>query len=549
MAKTFGRGRKLEAALIKTPGAHVNASLAPRARLTAGPDAESRLLPPGLKTRGLSMRLKLAVMAALAVAVVVGCGIGSTSTFTSTEAQAQPQAPTAPFSFASSGDVGFDAWRQEFAARALAAGRSPEAIRSLLDGLTLDPSAIRQDQSQAEFVRPWWDYVDRAVSQSRVDLGRARLRDDVAIFEAVAARYGVAPGVIAGIWGIESNFGQAELPHSAPRVLATLAYEGRRRADFERWLTALIEMVERGYAGPGELRSSWAGALGQPQFMPDVYLTRAVDWDGDGRRDIWTNDGDVIASIANYLAEAGWRRGEPAFQEVRLPAGFDLNLADRAMRPVSAYAAEGAAPVTGEWANADTALRAELFLPAGINGPALLLHENFAAIRRYNPSDRYALAVALIGRRVEGGAGLSAAWPSYLRTIDAAMTRELQTSLTGLGFDVGGVDGVIGNGTRRGLRAFQFANGLTADGFPTYAMLEQVRLAQSPGVDVSLDRDQTLELQQLLARLGYAIGRPDGVAGSRTRAAIQAFERSLGRVQQAGAATQSLLRAAREFAR
>jgi lytic murein transglycosylase len=456
--------------------------------------------------------------------------------------------PSAPFSFSSSGDPSFDAWRQEFAARAIAAGRSPEATRRLLEGLTPDPRAIRQDQSQAEFVRPWWDYVDRAVSQSRVDQGRAKLRQDAAIFDAVAARYGVDAGVIAGIWGIESNFGAAELPHEAPRVLATLAHEGRRRADFERWLMALIEMVERGYAGPQELRSSWAGALGQPQFMPDIYLSRAVDWDGDGRRDIWTNDGDVIASIANYLSEAGWRRGEPAFQEVSLPAGFDLSLADRAMRPVSAYAQAGAVPVTGAWANDDGALQAELFLPAGISGPALLLHQNFAAVRRYNPSDRYALAVTLIARRVEGGGGLSAPWPSHLRTIDAAMTRELQTGLNALGHDVGGVDGVIGNGTRRGLRGFQATRGLIADGFPTYAMLEQVRLARGEEADLSLGREETLELQRLLGRLGYAVGRPDGVAGARTRAAIVAFERSLGRSPVRGEATQSILRAARAFA-
>jgi membrane-bound lytic murein transglycosylase B len=508
-------------------------------------------MPRGFFGRGLAMRLKLAAIAAFAVAVVVGCGLGGSSSLSSTEAQAQPAVAPAPpavnFTFATSGDPGFDAWRQDFAARAVAAGRSSDATRQLLEGLTPDPAAIRNDQSQAEFVRPWWDYVDRAVTQNRIDQGRAKLRVDGAIFDAVALRYGVEAGVIAGIWGIESNFGEAALPHSAPRVLATLAYEGRRRPDFERWLMALIEMVERGYAGPQELRSSWAGALGQPQFMPDVYLTRAVDWDGDGRRDIWTNDADVIASIANYLAQADWRRGEPAFQEVTLPQGFDLALADRAMRPISAYAQAGAAPVSGAWVNDDTALRAELFLPAGVNGPALLLHENFAAIRRYNPSDRYALAVALIGRRVEGGTGLVAAWPSYLRTINAAMTRELQTSLTALGYDVGGVDGVIGNGTRRGLRAFQQARGLVADGFPTYAMVEQVRLAQASVADLALNREQTLELQRLLGRLGYQIGRPDGVVGTRTRTAISTFERSLGRTVQSGQATQSVLRAAREF--
>ncbi len=462
-------------------------------------------------------------------------------------AEAQSRLDNTP-RFASSGDPGFDAWREGFAARALAAGRSPLITEQLLSGLTPDARAVRQDQTQPEFNRPWWEYVDRAVSQSRIDRGRFRINQDAAVFEAVEARYGVDIGVIAGIWGVESNFGDAALPHEAPRVLATLAYEGRRRADFERWLLALIEMVERGYAGPSELRSSWAGALGQPQFMPDVYLARAVDWDGDGRRDIWANDADIIASIANYLAEAGWRRGEPVFQEVRLPPGFDLSLADRTMRPVSAYAERGAAPMAGAWANGDTSLEAELFLPAGLTGPALLLHANFSAIRRYNPSDRYALAVALIGARLDGGQGLRAAWPSHLRTLTATMVRELQAGLNALGHDAGALDGVVGAGTRRGLRSFQLARGLPADGFPTYAMLEEVRQAQHPRSDGRLSAAETEDLQRLLVQLGFRVGRADGVAGARTRAAIAAFERSLGRPETTGLPTSRNLAAARAFA-
>jgi membrane-bound lytic murein transglycosylase B len=487
-------------------------------------------------------------LGAAAVVLVGGLALFAAAPATVAPAEAEAQArPAIVLRFASSGDPAFDAWRDEFAIRALAAGRSPAVTEQILTGLTPDERAIRLDQTQPEFNRPWWDYVDRAVSQSRIDRGRVRVGQDAAIFDAVEARYGVDSGVIAGIWGIESNFGDAALPHEAPRVLATLAYEGRRRADFERWLMALIEMVERGYAGPSELRSSWAGALGQPQFMPDVYLTRAVDWDGDGRRDIWTNDADVIASIANYLAEAGWRRGEPVFQEVRLSPGFDLSLADRAMRPVSYYAERGASPVAGVWANGDTALQAELFLPSGASGPALLLHQNFAAIRRYNPSDRYALAVALIGRRVEGGQGLQAAWPSHLRTLTSSMVRELQTGLNALGHDAGGVDGVVGNRARRGLRAFQLDRGLPADGFPTYAMLEQVRQAQNPQPDARLSAAEIAELQRLLGRLGYTVGRPDGVAGSRTRNAISAFERSLGRAETTGQPTNRILIAARAF--
>jgi membrane-bound lytic murein transglycosylase B len=188
--------------------------------------------------------------------------------------------------------------------------------------------------------------------------------------------------------------------------------------------------------------------------------------------------------------------------------------------------------MAGAWANGDTSLEAELFLPAGLTGPALLLHANFSAIRRYNPSDRYALAVALIGARLDGGQGL----------------RELQAGLNALGHDAGALDGVVGAGTRRGLRSFQLARGLPADGFPTYAMLEEVRQAQHPRSDGRLSAAETEDLQRLLVQLGFRVGRADGVAGARTRAAIAAFERSLGRPETTGLPTSRNLAAARAFA-
>ncbi|MFZ4121678.1 MAG: lytic murein transglycosylase [Caulobacterales bacterium] len=490
------------------------------------------------------MRRKLQAFTA---AFALGLALAGSALVAAPPSVAQTQA-SAPIAFGPSGDAGFDTWRADFAARALAQGRSREVVTTLLSGLSPDPRAIRNDQSQAEFVRAWWDYVERAVSPTRIAAGLAKRREDAAVFAAVAQRYNVDPGTIAGIWGIESNFGEAALPFEAPRALATLAYEGRRRAQFETWLLALMQMVERGYAGPSELRSSWAGALGQPQFMPDIYLTRAVDWDGDGRRDIWTNDADVIASIANYLAQAGWRAGEPIFTEVRLPADFNYALADRVMRPGTFWQGQSLSLVEGSWNDTARALQGELFLPAGANGPALLLHANFDVIRRYNPSDRYALAVALIGKRVEGGAGLSAPWPSHLRPLTNAMARDLQTGLNAAGHSVGTVDGVIGSGTRAGLRAFQIARGIAPpDGFPTYAMVEAVRAATTPAPDPALSRDQVRELQRLLTSLGYTPGAPDGRSGARTRAAVQAFERSLGRHTPTGRATASVLRAAREF--
>jgi lytic murein transglycosylase len=496
------------------------------------------------------MMARTVVVGLLAAAMgwaLLGCGGRGTASVgaQAEEALRPPAAP--PLLFEPSGDLGFDAWRQDFAQRALAAGRDREAVERLLSGLAPDERAIRADRNQPELVRPWWDYVERAVTRARIAQGQAILREQRSLFSAVEERYGVPAGPILGIWALESNFGAAALPHHAPRVLATLAFEGRRRGDFERWLMALIEMVERGYAGPEELRSSWAGALGQPQFMPDVYLSRAVDWDGDGRRDIWRNNADVAASIANYLAQAGWRAGEPVFQEVRLAQGFDYGLADRTYRSLEAWREAGAVPLAEPGAGGGAGGgEAELFLPAGAAGPALLLYRNFAAIRRYNPSDRYALAVALMGRQIAGEPPLTQAWPAHLRPLTSAQSRALQEGLNALGHDAGAVDGVIGSATRQALRAFQAERGLLPDGFPTIAQLERVRAAAGGPADGALAPDEVARLQRLLERLGYRLGAPDGVVGPRTRNAIRAFERSLGRSRQAGEATVWVLRAAEE---
>ncbi len=389
------------------------------------------------------------------------------------------QAAAAPrWTFAPSSDPAFDAWRADFAPRAAAQGRDPATIRRLLEGLQPEPRAVEQDQNQAEFVRPPWDYVVRAVSAQRIEAGAAKRREHALLLSQIQSRYGVDADIIAGIWGVETNFGAFPLSHDAPRVLATLAAEGRRRAQFETYLLALIEMVEKGYAGPAELKSSWAGALGQPQFMPDIYLTTAVDWDGDGRRDIWTNVGDVAASIANYLDTRGWAAGGPVLEEARLPAGFDYALADGTKRRVSEWAALGVARVDGAaWSPVLAAQSAELFLPAGHRGPALILFNNFDVIKRYNNSDAYAMSVTLLARALKGAPGLRQPWPTDLGVLPKAEMAELQTLLNRLGYDSGRVDGMFGSATRRAVRQFQQAERLPADGYPTTALLQAARRA------------------------------------------------------------------------
>jgi membrane-bound lytic murein transglycosylase B len=491
--------------------------------------------------KGYQMARGLVLAAAISLAIACG----------PTGVMAQSRQPP---SFQSSGNQAFDEWRDDFARRAVDRGRDPAVLARLLSGVTPDERVIELDQRQPEFVSPVWDYVNNRVTTRRIDDGRALKAEIGGTLRDVEQRYGVPTGIILGIWGLESNYGEAALNYDAAAALATLAYEGRRRQQFETYLLALTEMVERGLADQQQLRSSWAGALGQPQFMPDVYLTTAVDWDNDGHRDIWTNRGDTAASIGNYLQDRGWRRDEPVFDEVRLPSNFNYALADGTLRSVADWSERGVTRVNGvAWAGSDRNLQAQLFLPAGADGPALLLHHNFGVIRRYNNSDRYALVVALLARAFDGGSGsLVASWPTHAGSLNRDQTLELQTLLNGLGYDAGSPDGLFGSKTRAAVRAFQTEQNLAADGFPTASLLDQIRVragvtpepARTPR---GLQRTGIRELQRLLNRLGYGAGRADGVIGGRTRDAIRAFERARG-MEVRGRATDVVLEAARAAA-
>jgi membrane-bound lytic murein transglycosylase B len=488
-------------------------------------------------------RMARALVVALAMTATIACG----------PALVRAQAPPAPPSFASSGNAEFDAWRDDFARRAVARGRDPAVLGRLLSGIAPDERVIELDQRQPEFVSPVWDYVNNRVTERRIADGRALKTEIAATLEAVEQRYGVDADIVLGVWGLESNYGAATLNYDAAAALATLAFEGRRRSQFETYLMVLAELVERGLADQEQLRSSWAGALGQPQFMPDVYLSTAVDWDGDGHRDIWGNRGDVAASIANYLQDRGWRSGEPVFDEVRLPDGFEYALADGSARSVADWDARGVRRIDGaEWRSDERNLQSQLFLPAGAEGPALLLHPNFAVIRRYNNSDRYALVVALLARAFEGRGGLERDWPVRVGSLTREEILELQILLNSIGYDSGAPDGLFGANTRRAVRAFQADQGLAADGFPTAALLDRARTRagitpEPPRDPRPLGRADVRELQRLLNRLGYGAGRADGVIGSRTRSAIRAFERARG-LEVRGRATDLVLEAARAAA-
>jgi lytic murein transglycosylase len=284
----------------------------------------------------------------------------------------------------------------------------------------------------------------------------------------------VPPEIVVAIWGMESSYGANTGEISTIDALATLGFEGRREAWARGELLAALKILENGDIDRAHMVGSWAGAMGQTQFLPSAYLRHAVDGDGDGRRDIWGNLADVIASTANFLARSGWQAGQPWGVEVRLPPGFDVGRADDAFRqPAIQWAAEGVQAVDG--ASLPELADAAILLPAGASGPAFLVGGNFRVILRYNNSTRYALAVGLLAQGLAGGSSVQAAWPRDLQALGRSQMLALQTALNERGFTSGAPDGMMGPATRAALRRFQRSLGLPADGYPTFDLLQRLQ--------------------------------------------------------------------------
>lgn len=386
--------------------------------------------------------------------------------------------------FATSGDTSFDTWRVQFAAKADAAGHNDGVIRTVLDGLAPveETVQVQSFDNQAEFVKPIWDYATTAVNPTRIANGQSKLSADPAMFANIEADYAVPREILAAIWGMESAYGANVGNDDAPRVIASQAAVGRRKDFNEGELLAIIQLIENGWATRDQFRkASYAGAIGQTQFMPSTVLRYGQDFDRDGKEDLWTNAGDALASAANYLTKMGWKKGEPWAVEVKVPDGFDYSMGDGRKLTVAAWEATGVQPATAAELAGSDALNAELFLPAGSYGPAFLLFDNFAIIKKYNNADSYALAIGLLADRLAGRPDLSKPWPSGMAMLTQQQAKDLQTALNKLGYSAGAVDGIIGRGTRGALQKFQKARGLLADGFPTTDMLALVTTAASEG--------------------------------------------------------------------
>lgn len=369
---------------------------------------------------------------------------------------------------AAADEPSFDEWLKGFRAEAAAAGVNTAVIDAAFDGVVMNQRVFELNDNQPEFSRSVWDYLDSAVSEKRIADGRAGVAANKALFDQIENEFGVDQEIIAAIWGLESSYGKLMGDYDVIGALATLGWKGRRTGYGREQLIGALKIIQNGYADRNELRGSWAGAMGQTQFIPTTYLRYAIDHDGDGHRNIWTNLGDVFASTANYLSASKYMHGAPWGVEVTLPGGFDFALADADVRKaVIEWAGAG---VAGRHINLsadiDPNTRGRVFLPAGAGGPAFLVFENFEAILKYNRSTSYALAVGLLADKIAGrDRPIVAAWPRADRALTLAERMALQQALKDKGFDPGPIDGVIGAGTKKALKAWQQSAGLPADGY------------------------------------------------------------------------------------
>lgn len=370
-------------------------------------------------------------------------------------------------------DAGFHRWINDFRPRALAQGISGRTFDRAFAGVVFDPAIVAKDQKQAEFVKGIWSYLDSAASDSRVENGRAMLRTHAALLDRIERTYGVRKEIVLAVWGMESAYGAHRGKENVVQAMASLAYDGRRAKFFETQLVAALQILEAGDTTPAAMKGSWAGAMGHTQFMPTSFQSLAVDFTGDGRRDIWGDDpADALASTAHYLAQNGWVTGMPWGVEVRLPKGFNYSNLGIDRMP-SEWARLGVLGVDGRPVPEHGA--AQVLLPAGHRGAAFLVFKNFRVIKRYNAADAYALGVGHLADRIAGAAPFRGEWPRDDSPLTSDQRKELQERLTAVGFSTGGVDGRLGPKSVQAIRGFQTRKGMVPDGYASMELLKKLR--------------------------------------------------------------------------
>ena len=346
--------------------------------------------------------------------------------------------------------------------------------------LAPDMAVIDFLDAQPEFVTPIWDYLAALVDDERVADGRAMLAEWAPVLARVEAEYGVDAATVVAVWGVESNYGRNFGSRPLLTSLSTLSCFGRRQSFFRGEFFTTLKIIQDGHVAPERLTGSWAGAFGHTQFMPSTFMRLAVDFDGDGRRDLVDSVPDELASTANFLKRAGWRGDLPWGFEVSLPQGMDVSGAGRRNKqPISAWAARGVRRIDGAPMPA-AATPAGLLLPAGKDGPAVLVTRNFDAVYSYNAAESYGLAIAHLSDRLRGGAPFATPWPTDDPGLSRAERRELQQLLIARGHDIGEADGMIGARTREALKLEQAALGLAADGRAGQRVLQALRASPRP---------------------------------------------------------------------
>ncbi|MDX2288760.1 MAG: lytic murein transglycosylase [Hyphomicrobiaceae bacterium] len=368
----------------------------------------------------------------------------------------------------------FSDWMADFRREAMAAGISPRTISRALDGIALDEKVISRDRKQGFFAQSFGTFSKRLATDHRVQASRKKIEANATHFSRALAQYGVPAEVITGLWALESDFGRGMGNFPVLPALATLAYDCRRGELFRGELLAALKIIERGDLDPEEMVGSWAGELGQTQFLPKHYLEHAVDYDGNGRINLFSSDADVIGSTAAFLKHLGWRASEPWLEEVVLTRDLDWQEADLTIKhPRQTWAGWGVKAADGGPLQSDS-LPASLLLPMGRLGPAFLAYQNFDIYLQWNQSLNYATTAAWLATRI-GGAGPMQGRERDIPFLSLDDAKALQQILTRRGYDVGKIDGVIGAKTRSAIKAMQIKYGLPADSYPTPELLEKLR--------------------------------------------------------------------------
>ncbi|MEM9846038.1 MAG: lytic murein transglycosylase [Pseudomonadota bacterium] len=370
-----------------------------------------------------------------------------------------------------SANPAFDAWVRGFRSRARAAGISGSVFDQAFRGVRYNADVIKKDRNQTEFKTEIWDYLDIAASDERVKAGQQALRRYKRQLERIERAYGVEKEVLTAVWGLESRYGSRKGDIPVIEATATLAFDGRRGAFFEKQLIAALKILQSGDTVPRNFTGSWAGAMGHTQFIPTSYEAYAVDFTGDGKRDIWSDDpSDALASTAAYLKRFGWRKGMPWGVEVRVPRGASFG--DTKRMP-SDWAARGVVGIDGRPVPNHGSAR--IFQPAGPNGASFMLFANFDVIKRYNNSDFYALGVGHLSDRIGGGSPIQASWPRGYTPVSFEQRKEIQRLLKRKGYPLEKIDGIIGPNSRKSIAAYQRSVGMTPDGNASAEVLKKLR--------------------------------------------------------------------------